>query len=104
MMDDDRRLIETLIVEIRALREAMCRKPDPFKPAALLAAIAECAGDREFTTGVLVRHGPFVPPDVEIALSGAMMLAVKTNYRGHKKRQAGKAVSSISPLPRPRTL
>jgi hypothetical protein len=40
----------------------------------------------------------------ESALSGSMMLAVKTNYRGQKIDKQEKRRVEHSPLPRPRTL
>jgi hypothetical protein len=58
-------LISTLLTEIRGLRadlQALHRKRDPLKPGELLAAIAVCAGEREFTTAELCNHARYAEP------------------------------------------
>jgi hypothetical protein len=52
----------------------------------------------------LERLGHLYLPMFESALSGSMMLAVKTNYRGQKIDKQEKRRVEHSPLPRPRTL
>lgn len=53
--------VDLILAEIRELRAERQRR-QPVDSARLVAAIAECAGDREFTTGELVRHAPYAEP------------------------------------------
>ena len=62
-------LLKELLVEIRLLRAdlASFRRPDhALEPGSLLAAIAECAPDTDFTTRELVRHARFAEPMKEL--------------------------------------
>lgn len=60
-------LLEALLTEIRGLRaDLRATRRQPIDPATLLATIAQCAGDRNFTAAELVRHSRYAKPLAEL--------------------------------------
>jgi hypothetical protein len=61
----DRDLLQAILVELRGLHgkfDALTNRDERLKPALLLAAIADAAGDRLFTTRELVHHADYAEP------------------------------------------